>query len=385
MNSPPNSPTYQVRCFTHPSQNFCHLSYVYAGLCALESAGVARVTYERPRKTANHALCPVAAWVEVTHPRTRQERRIVFEISDHSDRFSIDSLSLCDVYFKRSYYPPSLECLSSELKARVLPFGLIYPCKQANSTWHVLSSLFSGWMRELVRLPTELLKTVSRWDLLAFLMSPKVSAFEHPPDLPVERAVHFQSRVWEPELLGPDSEEEVNQLRARLTRLLKKEFGRSFDGGIVPTKYTRRNFPDDLSRGRKKRWAYVEHSKKMMIGIYTRGLHHSTGFKLAEYLANSKCIVMERLHHQLPTPLVPGQNYLEFSSPDECVQRCIQILNDPEFANRMRRQNWDYYQREVRPDRRIASCLAQAFRQSFSPHARNHRGSSAAVEQSIVE
>ena len=369
MKSSLNTSTYHVRCFTHPSQNFCHLSYVYAGLCALESTGLALVTYERPSESVNRALCPVAVWVEATDTRTNQERRIVFEMSDHSDWLATDLLSLCDVYFKRSYHAPHLECLSAELKARILPFGLIYPCKQANSSRRVLSSLLSGWTSDIVKSPTEFFRRILRWDLRSFLMSPRVSAFEHPPDFAAERAVHFQSRVWEPELLGPDSEEEVNQFRAKLIRLLKHEFGSSFDGGIVPTKYTRRNFANDLCRGGKRRCAYVEHSKKMLIGVYTRGLHHSIGFKLAEYLASSKCIIMEPLRHQLPTPLVPGRNYLDFSTPEECVQQCIKILNDREFANRMRTENWDYYQREVRPDRRIASCLVQAFRQSFSPHA----------------
>ena len=98
-----------------------------------------------------------------------------------------------------------------------------------------------------------------------------------------------------------------------------------------------------------------------MIGIYTRGLHHSLAFKLGEYLASSKCIVTEPLRNELPSPLVPGKNYLEFSTPQECMQRCEQLLDDHDLANQMRRNNWEYYQREVRPDRHVLRCLERAF------------------------
>jgi hypothetical protein len=320
------------------------------------------VEFKQPASSAGYARSPVAVWAEVTDAKTREERKIVFEISDHSGLLVKDALSLCDRYFKRSYYAPDLNQLSPDLKGKIEPLGLIYPCRSAESTWQTLITLLPGWALNIVKSPAQGIRRLLDWELRGFLMSPEVAAFEHPPDLPVERSVHFQSRIWEQHSLGADSPEQINRPRVELTRLLKKEFGAAFHGGIVPTEGARRYCPNELSAQPKRRSAYVAQSKRIMIGIYTRGLHHSTAFKLAEYLASSKCIVAEPLRNELPIPLVAGRNYLEFSSPEECIDRCNQIIKDEALANQMRKDNWDYYQREVRPDRRIAYCLDHAFR-----------------------
>ena len=364
MMSSTRLPAYHIRCFIHRSQNLNHLSYVHTGICALARQNFAAVEFKQPQSSAGYGLSPVAVWAEVTDTKTREERRIVFEISDHSNVFVNESLKLCDVYFKRSYYLPDLRQLSSDLRRKIAPFGLIYPCRSAESTRRTLSALLPTWALEIVKSPARTIRRLLSWELRGFLMSPDVAAFEHPPDFPLKRAVHFQSRIWEKESLGPDSPEEVNRPRVELTRLLKKEFGAAFHGGIVPTANAHRYCPDELSAQPKRRSAYVAQSKRIMIGIYTRGLHHSMAFKLAEYLAGSKCIVAEPLRNELPSPLVAGRNYLEFSSPEECIERCNQIMKDETLANQMRKDNWDYYRREVRPDRRIAHCLDQAFRKA---------------------
>lgn len=352
---------YRVRCVIHTAQNILHLSNVYSGICALASDGLVRVDFESPSSGSSHALDPVVLWTEVSDTQTGEERRIVFDMYDRSDVFVRDSLKLCDVYFKRSYYAPDVEGLEPDLERKVLPFGLNYPCRTAESTWRILSRILPGSAWAMLQSPLGALREIWRADLYAFLNSPPVSAFAQPPDHPVERSVHFQSRIWEDWQLGPDCAEEVNRPRIELTRLLKQEFGASFQGGIVPSRYSRQQCPRDLSQEPKQRSIYVTRSKPLMIGIHTRGLHHSIGFKLAEYLASSKCIVTEPLRNELPTPLVANQNYLEYSSPQECIERCRQILRDDHLASRMRKNNWEYYQKEVRPDRHIANCLERAF------------------------
>jgi hypothetical protein len=358
---------YRIRCFVHPFQDLYYLSHLYSGLCALAKVGIARIDFEQPRPEATYALDPVVLWTEVANSRSGKHCKIVYDMYDRSDLFVMDSLDLCDKYFKRSYHPPDLRQLSPKLRAKVIPFGLIHPCGTPESTLRLVGSLLPSWTLKMLRSPVETLRKLRTASFKPFLTNPQVSAFEQSPDCPVDRSVHFESRVWEQRHLGPDSEEEVNQPRVQLSRLLKKEFGASFHGGIVHTNYARQYCPGELSRDTKVRRRYVARSKRMMIGVYTRGLHHSIAFKLAEYLASSKCIVSQPLRNQLPTPLLAGRNYLEFSTPQQCVERCIQILNDDDLAHQMRRDNWDYYQREVRPDSHLANCLERAFQEAVEP------------------
>jgi hypothetical protein len=116
-------------------------------------------------------------------------------------------------------------------------------------------------------------------------------------------------------------------------------------------------------------------SKPASIGISTRGLHHSTPFKLGEYLASSKAIVSEPIRHQLYVPLREGVNYLNFSGPDECVAQCALLLNDSARTARMREANRRYYIEQAEPSAAVANCIERAFEElgSFSKdqwHAR---------------
>ena len=355
------NPRYHISCFIHPLQNLFHLGHIYVGLCSLRSQRLAIVDFIVPRNRPSHVCDPVALWAEVTDLRTRQQLRVAFELYDRSDVFAMDALTRADVYFKRNYYQPDMAKVSSELRGKIRPFGLNYPCHTAESLRATLSRVAADYGIRFLRSPLATARMIHRLDLYYFLVGPDVSAFEHAPDQPVQREVHFQTRVWDQDSLGPDSHEDVNRPRVELSRLLRRRFGALFLGGIVPSEFARRYCPNDLSNEPTRRPNYVALSKAAMIGIYTRGLHHSLAFKLGEYLASSKCIVTEPLRNELPSPLVPGKNYLEFSTPQECMQRCEQLLDDAELANQMRRNNWEYYQQEVRPDRHVLRCLERAF------------------------
>ena len=101
--------------------------------------------------------------------------------------------------------------------------------------------------------------------------------------------------------------------------------------------------------------------KKVGIGVYVRGLHHSLAFKMAEYLAAGLCIVSEPLVHELPVPLREGVNYLLFRSHDECLERCRWLLSHPAEAERMRWANRDYYRRWVEPEAHMWGVLTRSF------------------------
>jgi hypothetical protein len=86
-----------------------------------------------------------------------------------------------------------------------------------------------------------------------------------------------------------------------------------------------------------------------LIGIYSRGVHHSIAAKLPEFLAASQGIVTEPIRNELAVPLTEGLHYLPFATPSECVAACRRLLEDPMLASTMRRANHDYYIKYVEP------------------------------------
>ena len=264
---------------------------------------------------------------------------MAIETHDKSDYFAEEALRVCDLYLKRSYYPPDLERFPASLASKVQPLGMNYYCRNAASTLRVLKTLGA----RLAWKGSGGLRTVYN-----FMVLPKVAAFEQPPDSTIEPAVVFQTRVWEAHEVGV-GDHTINAERVALIRALKKAFGDRFRGGLVPTPYALANFPGDITTLPTRRSRYTKWSKNCLIGVYTRGLHQSIAAKLPECLAASQCLVAEPIEHHLPVPLEEGRNHSTFRDPDQCVAACRRLLEDHPFANSMRRANHDYYRREVEP------------------------------------
>jgi hypothetical protein len=199
--------------------------------------------------------------------------------------------------------------------------------------------------------------------LREFLFLPDYRIFEQGPDVRVEPLVLFQTRVWEPEESSEDLAK-INEERVAMIRMMRKAFGQRFRGGIVPTPFAREHFPDVLLQESYRRTDYIKMVQRFLIGIYTKGLHHSLAFKLPEYLAASMCLVSDPLRNKLPQPLVSGQHYLQFETADECLAQCEWLLSHPQEAMEMRRQNFAYYRNWIRPPEHLLSCLNRAFEAS---------------------
>lgn len=91
-------------------------------------------------------------------------------------------------------------------------------------------------------------------------------------------------------------------------------------------------------------------------------MHDSTAWKLAEYLAASQCIVAEPIRNVTPRPLQEGVHYLGFETPEDCVEACTALLDDPDRATRMREENHRYYREEVAPAAMVMNRLQEAMR-----------------------
>jgi hypothetical protein len=98
-----------------------------------------------------------------------------------------------------------------------------------------------------------------------------------------------------------------------------------------------------------------------LIGIYTKGLHHATAWKLGEYVAASMCVVASELRNDFPEPFTAPRNYLPFTTGEECAAQCLRLLDDRETARAMVRANHAYYREHVRPARQLRRWLDAAF------------------------
>lgn len=347
---------YRVELYLNPRHDHYHFSKIYAGLDTLARRRIIRLCIKRAFDPGNTLdAC-------VTDMKCGDRRWIVFDVDDHSTRFGVDALARCDVYFKRSYHAPDLEIFPESLRRKVRPYGLNYACLSQSSKWLFLRQWGVGVAGQIVRAPGTVVKElrIFKNTLRGYLPLPDYRVFEQDPEVKVEPLVLFQTRVWDPEQSSEDLEK-INEERVALIRVLRKDLGKRFRGGIVPTPFARKNYADVLLQEAFHRNDYIKMVQRFLIGIYTRGLHHSVAFKLPEYLAASMCLVSDPVRNQLPQPLVPGRHYLQFTNVDECLTQCERLLREPERAREMRWQNFTYYRQWIRPPEHLFSCLTRAF------------------------
>jgi hypothetical protein len=347
-----------VQLTPHPS--LWSECYLYAGACALAHAGHIALQF----RTEAHAGSPNLVLLDVTAVSTGQRKCLAFDLYDRADLFNPYLLERADIYYKRSYHQPLVIAGAKEHHEKVHPFGLPFPCHLAGSKRKLFRRLILPYISHFIDTPGH--STGRMRDdyqiLRQFLASPSLEHFVEFPTTPKDPVIAFQTRLWEPTDTTDDADA-VNNERVGVVRALKKEFGSRFHGGVVPTAYARANFPDALTPGECKRSVYIAQAKRSLIGVYTRGLHHSIAYKFPEYLAASQCIVSTPLRNQLAAPLDPDVHYLPFGSSDDCVAQCVRVLENRELASNMRQANHTYFLNHVHP----APVLSHAIKEAFSP------------------
>ncbi len=159
-----------------------------------------------------------------------------------------------------------------------------------------------------------------------------------------------------------DERAHINQVRANCIRMLRAELGPQFYGGFRHNPYTVKSYKDvlldDPRNARKQR--YLEIVQQFPICIATTGLHGSIGGKFGEYVALSKAIVSEKLQYEVPGTLQSERNYLEFSSPERCVEQSMRLINDEQLRMNLMLNNSYYYQNFLRPDMLVFNAIAIA-------------------------
>jgi len=328
-----------VTCYLDPSHGFRHLSLILAG--SIELAAVERIQLQFAPGRIGRAVPPMECVLEfdlqLADGRTI---RGAFDVYDRSDVFDMHALAASSLYWKRSFHRPDIERLPDSLRSKVLPFGPNFACRGARD-WHSIPprpELAAGWEN--------------------YRSGVTLEELEQTPAAAPEPAILLQTRVWSPGSTS-DHVEEINESRVAVLRALRSAFPGRFYGGLVPNPHAERWYSDLISPYPNDPIPFAAFRQRHLIGVSTRGLHYSVPFKIPEYMAASMAIVSDPIRNEMAAPFVAGRHYLEFRTPDECVERCDRILSSPALACALREAGWGYYRSHVRPPARIADMLAR--------------------------
>jgi hypothetical protein len=312
-----------VVCTVGSDTDLFHVAKTVTGLCHLEAQGLISLTLQRSLAIGQHAIVLETNGISAG-----------IDLSDHSDRM-MPELSSCDLYFKR--------CVRSEaLKpgGPLRPFGLNYACRSTRATMRLLN-LFGA---------TDTVRRRGAWK--KFLCVPSPAVFEREPARAASPTILFQARLWTPEECPGDGT--VNEERVRLLRMLRSEFKGRLVGGLAPTLAAKQDYRELLTDQPSRQSRYVRSAREHLISIGFRGLFGSLGFKIGEAFAASQCLVAEPT-----TAYLSGDAPLaRYSSIEECIAICNNLLSHPAEAMQLRRQAWEYYRTAVEPSAHMRNLLS---------------------------
>ena len=100
--------------------------------------------------------------------------------------------------------------------------------------------------------------------------------------------------------------------------------------------------------------------KTNVICVSSEGLHHSIGWKFAEFVAASKAIITDKLRYSLPGDFEKNKNYLEYNNINELINQTSSLLKNKPLINQMEIENHNYYKKYVQPDQLVLNSLKEA-------------------------
>jgi hypothetical protein len=343
-----------------------HLQQLYTGFLMLHKQGSIRLAQRRRRDEVRYdtdALHLRGAGHAHLDAILDDSIRIHFDTHD-SMEIATKELDGCDVYFKRSYSPPFVDSLAEAQRKKIFPLGLNY---------RVLPDEIDPFAIERgIRLGKGLKAKLSACrqalDTANLLRhEPRVSSLAATPDLDAEPRVLFLVAAYDPYEDEDRSDEkiadriQVNETRARCIEMLSNALGARFTGGFTPSAFARKHYagltaPIDTTAQSR----YFAILRAHPICVASTGLHGSTGWKLAEYVALAKAVLSEKLVYRATGDLKPGQNYLQFATAEECAAAAVRLVEDGDLRRRLMQNNATYYIHYLRPDVLVGNALKAA-------------------------
>jgi hypothetical protein len=352
-------------CTVYARSSSDHVMQIYAGLHALHAGGHIRLRQRFGARDLMRRLGPLP-WPETFAGRTlnglfvdADGRLVFFDVRDSAECYP----RLADrvvLYAKRSFRRAE-HCAAGR---NIVPLGLNYlvhpdraaPAELARSLRQLDGSALSA--KHLLVSFARLLPSAA-----PALGMPTVGSLSPPadPDLPA-RAI-FLARTWQRVADADEAEiEALNDFRAACIRALRAALGARFLGGFSRTEHACRRYPDcvvdpGLSTLRRD---YLRRARSYPVCVATAGLFGSVGWKFGEYVALSRAIASEPLRFELPGPMLPGENYLVFTTPEECVSAVARLLADVDLRAAMMAKNRSYYFEYGAPEAIVGRALHAA-------------------------
>ena len=342
-----------------------HLYQVLAGFDALRGAELLRLRIERLRP--GDPACLPYNMMEVVLP---DGRRLIYDMNDgYRNLLGQDDdpaafydalLGRCDLLFKRSFSAAENARLCAPEKMRRTPPNFLVTRRGNPAHIPVPCDPKREKFKKIIRM----LPGSQYYN--GHILEKNLFAEPHVSDKP---KILFMARLWDPagdfpgQLTAEMQQErdEINRSRADCIRRLREAFGDRFYGGVASSAFAAREYADvvldrpDLARKN----AYLAFMKQFDIQIATMGLHGSTGWKFAEYLAASKAIVSETLRYESAGGLTDGTHYLSFADADGCVRQVERLL-DANARRDMMQANHTYAEQFLRCDKFVLETMRNA-------------------------
>ena len=346
-----------------------HIQQLYTGFRLLHRSGFLHLSQER-------RPAPVRYSSDAPHLRDAghahldvlvgEKLRLHFDTHD-AEELALSELASCHFYFKRSWLPPVVNSLPPEQRGKVLPLGLNYRVLPDVTDLSAIRRALSltGLSAASLAAFKQALDTNNR-----FGFQPRMRMMHAAPNLRADPNVLFLVAAYDPYDDPARSQQKIddrifiNETRARCIRLLKDALGPRFTGGFSYSRFAAEQYadlvvpPDSTSQVQ-----YLRTLHSFPICVATTGLHGSTGWKLAEYVAFSKAILSERLVYDVPGTFAPGSHYIEFTSPEECLNGAIRLIEDVALRQKLMQSNAAYYRDYLRPDALVRNALTTALEQ----------------------
>jgi len=333
-----------------------HLLQVAAGFTLLEQKGLLRLAYEGLAAFKREALYEHAVILEARIGDTV----LAYDLADgcaeilRKEEFN-RQLERVTFYFKRSCAWEFYTGMKNRCKIR--PLGLNY---------HVTCP---GNFMDARRAPTD---------------SYTPEEYMSHNSYPVYQGL-FLTRLWNPEgvhadilqkmhprLSGAEARalagetaaqiERVNALRTGCIRACREALGDRFFGGLETSMFAQKTAPDlVLPAQETSKAAFLRRLQGNYVCIATEGLHHSVGWKMAEYCAAGRAIVTDPLRCALPGGFSRGRNFILYTTPEECASQLTALLNNVPGIHRMEAANFAYYNDYVRPDAMVLHTLREVW------------------------
>jgi Glycosyl transferases group 1 len=345
---------------------------VLAGLTMLAARGEVELSYASTG--SRHVSRSMGApWLEVLDRETGASRAVCIDLGDGPDPTG-ERPAQADVTFKRTFRP---DHVPEGLESRMRPYGLAYYCRSGlegtmlgptvRSLGRVATSRrpeqsFHAWAKQvswMLARPVSLARARRRPDRSIPGIPRLVSQFEIPPSEPARPLVLFQTRLWPKTHATHGHRDATNDQRAELVRTLRRSLGDRFVGGLMPSELVRDRYPAEATDLPTDPLAYLALVRQCAVVVAMPGLQGSTGWRVPECMAASRAIVTMPIAHDLPAPLVEGEQVSVFTDPESAADACERLLAAPDLLQHRREQAWAYYQAEVRPDVLMRNRLAE--------------------------